>query len=352
MRNAKLIEAWNCITPSSDDKEKMLRNICLKAATMHDAKRHKHSYGFQNWTSRLMPKENISIPLKVNRRTLLLGVLILGLLSVSAFAITQQVKLVDWNGNPKMEDDFVSAMTEEETALMHARAKKAKEFLKNAPDNEIWMAEIWEDTQVSHTIQTKFDSLEQMKQYVKDADQEMLILTRIPDGYHFVSGGLSYFVSKETHDAGLELLEEDMIGDGILLKKFRVLGPYQSDIESFSMTFCDDQGNRLVFGCYRDEAQSRYSFNLGADGKSEAVSVNGMADGLYIQDESREFENTLYLRKNEMSPKTYYPWPIPLTYSDMDDQPAVPFDFDSATYSLQAQNLDKDQLIKIADSLR
>lgn len=352
MKNAKLINAWNCVTPSSDDKEKMLRNIRLKASTTQDAERHRHSCGLQNWTSRLLPKENISIPLKVNRRTLVLGVLILGLLSVSAFAITQQVKLVDWQGNPTMEDDFESAMTEEETALMQARAKKAKELIQNAPDDEIWMAEIWEETQVSHSIQTKFDSLEQMKQYVKEADQELLIPTRVPDGYHFVSGRLSYFVSKETYDAGLELLEEDMTDDGILLKKFRVLGPYQSDIESFGMTFCDDQGNRLMFGCYRDQAQSRYSFNLGADGKSEAVSVNGMSDGLYIQDESCEFENALHLRKNEMSPKANYPWPIPLTYSVMDDQPAIPFDFDSVVYSLQANNLDKDQLTKIADSLK
>ena len=339
MKNSKLIDAWNCATPANEDKKRMLQNIQQKASATRES------------ASRGWPFEmQTGAPWRVNRRSLVLGVLILGLLSVSAFAISQRVRLVDWRGNPAPEEDFASVMTAEETALMQARAVKAKELIKNAPDDEIWMAEIWEETQVTHYIKTKCHSLEQMKQYVKGADQELLIPAWIPDGYHFVSGELSFFVSKKTYDAGLEQLGEETTDDGILIKKFRALGPYESDIESYGMIFSDEQGNRLMFGCYRDQAGSRYSFNLGAEGKSEAVSVTGMAEGLYTQDTG--FPNALHLKKEGMSPKTYYPWPIPYTYSAMDDRPAVPFDYDSAAYTIRADHLGKEQLLAIAESLK
>ena len=107
-----------------------------------------------------------------------------------------------------------------------------------------------------------------------------------------------------------------------------------------------------MIDCYRDQAGSRHSFDLGADGKSEVVSVEGMTEGLYTQDTDYGFRYELHLKKEGMSAKTYYPWPIPYTYSVMDDDPAVPFDYDSATYTINADLLDKEQLLAIAESLK
>ncbi len=288
---------------------------------------------------------------RVNRKTLLTAILALALLGATAFALTRSME-VDWSGNRVDIVEPELAITQEELKTMQAKAQIAKEILLSAPDDELWVAEIEEETQLSHRIRTVYQTLEDMTERIKSADDQLLVPSFIPDGYRFVTGTLWYYTSEATRAAGLEMISEELTGEGILLKKFRVPGPYEMDIESYIMELGDDRGNSLEITCRRDEAGSIYSFTVNDGGSSESVSVAGMGDGIYIRDENAPFLSSMHLRRKGMPPKEYFELPVPLTYSTMDDEPAVSRTYDAAVYDFRADALDKGALLSIAESMK
>lgn len=288
---------------------------------------------------------------RLNRKTLLTAILALALLGATALALTQPMA-VDWSGNRVDIVEPELAITQEELKTMQAKAQIAKEMFLSAPDDELWVAEIEEETQLSHRIRTVYQTLEDMAERIKAADDQMLVPSFIPDGYRFVTGTLWYYTSEATRAAGVELISEELTEEGILLKKFRVPGPYEMDIESYIMELGDDRGNSLEITCRRDEASSIYSFTVNDGGSSESVSVAGMTDGIYIWDENAPFLSSMHLRRNGMPPKEYFELPVPLTYSTMDERPAVSRTYDAAVYDFRADDLGKDALLSIAESMK
>lgn len=299
----------------------------------------------------LMGQQKIHTRPVLNRKMVLTVIVVLVLLGATAFALTKHI-FVDWSGKQVMLDEPQTAMTQQDITAMQEKAQIAKKMLSQAPDNELWVAEIWEETQITHYVKTVYEALDQMAERIKSSDSELLVPSYIPVGYSFVKGEMTFYASAETRAAGLHMISEE-ITDGILLKKFRVLGPYESDIKSYNMLFSDGQGNRLEIRCERQESTSTYSFTIGEGGSSQAIAVNGMAEGIYIHDEGNPFfPNSIHMRKKEMSPKEYFEFPIPLTYSEMDDKPPVSFTYDAAVYDIQADTLDKDTLLSIAGSFQ
>jgi hypothetical protein len=191
-----------------------------------------------------------------------------------------------------------------------------------------------------------------MTEKIKNSDSELLVPSFIPIGYSFVTGEVTYYVSEETLAAGFQMISEET-KDGILLKKFRMPGPYESDIESYTMLFTDNQENRLAIHCERQESSSTHSFTIGESGGSQAVTVKGMTEGIYIQDEDATFfQSSMHLRKKGMSTKKYFMLPVPPTYSPIDDKPPVSYTYDAAVYDIQTDMLDKDILLSIAENLQ
>ncbi len=299
----------------------------------------------------LLDQQKIHTRPVLSRKIVLAVIVALALLGATAFALTQSI-FVDWSGQQVILEEPQPAMTQHDLTAMQEKAQIAREMLLQAPDNELWVAEIWEETQITHNVKTAFEELKQMAERVKSSDMELLVPSYFPAGYSFVKGEMTYYTSAETRAAGLQMISEET-KDGILLKKFRVLGPYELDIESYAMLFSDNLGNRLAIHCERQESSSTHSFTIGEGGSSQTVEVKGMAEGIYIHDEDNPFSpSSIYLRKKEMSPKEYYELPIPLTYSTMDDKPPVSYTYDAAVYDIQSDSLDKDMLMSIAESFQ
>jgi len=277
---------------------------------------------------------------RFRRGTILLAALILvGVIGASAFALTGAT-LMDWYGNQIMAEPHVPAVnTAIQDALMTA--------MSSAPDDELWVAQTGEGSWSCHYPKESFSSMDALVQRIKSSDPEFLTPTIIPEGYRFVSGLIWFYTSLNTRNAGLTLLGEEKIGEDVWMRKFRLPDCAKNDIESYNMSFQNDEGTWFHISCGREDASSHHYFPVEEGESRETISLAGMAKGIYLYDQDRN-HHSLRLRKTDVQTKVYYRWPLHTGYSDMEDQACL---FDSAEYTLEGA-LDKDQLLKIAESLQ
>ena len=299
-----------------------------------------------------------------HKKMVLILLLALALLGATAFALTQPM-MVDWFGNKAAVDEGIWSedvpMTAEETAVakeIERRAHIAQKWIADAPDDELWVAEIYDESQVYHPIISRtaapgHASFVQMKDQIKAADNELLVPSFIPDGYTFKAGQFNYYATNVQEAAGYELFSEEADTNGIVYKKYRPLALNESNIERFTMKFEDTQGSMITLRCFREEMNERGFFNIEEGKTCEAVSIKGMAKALYICSNDPGSPSELALRKENMVPKAYVQFSAQAAeYEPLEIGPVTTFYYNAATYTIEADHLDKETLIIIAESLQ
>ncbi len=275
---------------------------------------------------------------RFRRGTVLMAALILlGVIGVSAFALTQ-VRMMDWYGNEIVREPLKHPLSPSAREALMAR-------MDSAPDDELWLAEYASGWQTWHYPREAFTSFEELEKRIKSSDAELLVPTVIPEGFHFVSGMIWFYASDMTKYFGLMPLGEETTAEGITIQKYQIPDAARNYIESYSMSFQNGQGIWFHIKCKREDASSNYFIPVEEDESSEPVTVAGMEKGFHVYGLDRN-THALYLRKTDMRAKIHYHWPVPQLASESFRV------FGGAEYTLDAKGMDKDQLIKIAEGLQ
>lgn len=320
MKNETLIEAWNSANPSPADKERMLQTIRRQAAQTRP---------------RFYP-----------RRVLTLALILAAILGATAFALSEG-ELINWFGK-KVTDNLPFLTEDEQTAAaIQERAQKAKELIEKAPEDELWIAEIWEKTQIASTPARSFTSPEALSAHLASAG--LPFPSRIPQGFTFVSGGIAAYLSKNTVERGLLPLADQQTEYGFSIQKYRLTTDYAADIDHWHALFRDDKGNVLSLACFRDSRSTQYSFNTSASGEHDVLAVPGMTEALYIRNADNRCEHSLHFRLTGLPRLFRYNWYSPRETPDVKLHLNY---YDSLVYEFASNSLGREALLEIAGSLQ
>lgn len=320
MKNNSLIEAWDSAIPDATSKTRMLTKLLQQA---------------EEPKPRLRP-----------RRVLALALIMMAVLGATAFALSE-AGLIDWFGK-KVTDNLPTPIEDENlVAAIQGRARKAKDMLAEAPEDELWIAEIWEKTQIVSTPSRSFGNTEALAAHL--AASGLPFPTNIPAGYAFESGGIAAYLSRSTAAGGLLPLEDQMTDDGFAIKKFRLTTDYSADIDHWYAKFRDEKGNVLSLICFRDSRGTQFSFNTSASGEQTVLSLPGMTEALYIRNQDNLFEHSLHFRQTGLPRLFRYNWYAPRETPDTKLEANF---YDSLIYQFESNTLDRVALLGIAGSLK
>ncbi len=320
MKNTTLIEAWNSANPSPADKERIWQAIRRQAAQTRP---------------RFHP-----------RRALALAFILAAIFGATALALSEG-GLINWFGK-KVAADLPFLIEDEQTAAaIQERAQKAKELIEEAPEDELWIAEIWEKTRIASTPARSFASLEALSAHLASAG--LPFPSRIPSGFTFVSGGIAAYLSKNTAERGLLPLADQPTEYGFAIKKYRLTTDYAADIDHWHATFRDDKGNVLTLACFRDSRSTQYSFNTSASGEHDVLDIPGMTEALYIRNADNRYEHSLHFRLTGLPRLFRYNWYSPRETPDVKLHLNY---YDSLVYEFASNTLGREALMEIAGSLQ
>ncbi len=320
MKNKQLIDAWDAVTPGEAERSRVLQNITQQSIQ--------------------------SKPRFQPRHVLALSLLIVAVLGATAFALSEG-GLIDWFG--KKVTDHLPLLIEdvELIATIQSRTLRAKDLLAQAPEDELWIAEIWENTQITSSPSRSFDSAKALAAHL--ASSGLPFPTHMPAGYTFESGNIASYLSKNTAANGLLPLPDWQTDAGFTIKKYRLTTDYSADIDHWHATFRDDKGNVLFLTGFRDSHSTQYSFNTNASGEHTVLTIPGMAEALYIRNVDNRFEHSLNFRQTGLPRSFYYNWYSPRETPDIILDPNY---YDSLVYQFESNTLGQDALLKIANSFK
>jgi len=285
---------------------------------------------------------------RVRGAVLLAAILLLGTACAAAIGIPQMI-LLNWQGND-VTAEMEEVLLEPIITPNPVTNTLAKEIISQAPDNEIWIVRNTDDgSQSIHLPIERIDTLDILAQRISQTGYNLQSPTAIPDGYTLTEGNIRFFASFKTVTTGVKLYSEATTPEGLVVEKYSVPDTHKSDMQGYYLMFENSAGSRLLIMAKLQEKDSRHYFPV-YDGHSEQISLSGMDQGIYFQDENNEYLNSLYLHKAGLPIKTYYDWTI---YADSNFPPTsdLAFTLEAATYSICADDLSKEQLIKIAESM-
>ncbi len=283
------------------------------------------------------------------RPLLVIMLIAAGILGASALAING-IRVIDWAGNiDKNPTRYASQKSMDETT--QKRIDTIESVLRNMPDNEFWVITIDGHRYMSEPAET-FTSFDAMKQRIKNSDLELLVPSNLPEGYMFSNGEMRFYLSEAAFGKGIPILSVAVTGDGMQIEKYKLPDNIRQYISHYHMHFTNAEGNSFNISCERTENSSYSSFTLWEGETNEVVTVSGMNKSIYITDNNHVYPNQLNLRKSEMTPRRYFPFCNPLNRETLNKEKIPAFFYEAAEYSLEASDIDKDELITIAESFQ
>jgi hypothetical protein len=202
-----------------------------------------------------------------------------------------------------------------------------------------------------------FESMSEMQQYIKDADDDIFVPYSVPKGYQYVSGNIVFFASIKTILAGVIQLPTETLIDGTTIKKWKVSDICKNDISFYHIGLKDDNGNILDIFFRREEAEASDStrFFVLEGGSSENINIDGMDRALYVNIPTSLYNHAMHLLHTSVKQEEWYDWPM---FDNPDQGLDMPVDYESkrtytyANYSICSTSLDKNALVEIAQSMR
>lgn len=265
----------------------------------------------------------------------LAALVVIGVIGASAVTLSQR-KLVEWNGN------LLGVRMEAQEREQEPGVGLPWKLLNGAPENELWLlnSSKWS---TANTPQKIVPTLEGIKQASDSTAPKFLFPTYIPDGYAYTEGYITFYASPATRE-GLTLVSEEWPQTGVSLKKYALPDTVFDNLNGYNMSFRDSAGHKLFIRCERMDATSNFTFSMAEDAVSQSVEIDETQQGLYLESLFPGFRQ-LFLRK-DMVRLSYYEWAF------LGDSQISLSTFDSAVYQINADFLEKDQLIQIAQGLK
>lgn len=281
---------------------------------------------------------------RVRSTATLAALLLLGMIGASAITLGS-IKVINWNGEDVTEEKLPDYNT---STIASPGEELAWQFYDKAPANEYWAINYDNNSYIRNTPKETIASLEEFESRIASSGSRFLIPWDIPEGYSFKSAELTFRLTEKTVADGFSLLNKEVMGEGVTVYKFHVPDSVKENIAGYSIRFQKGGESYLSIRCDFGQFASTWYFYLHEDDAiSEPVAVKGMLDGLYTQDLNW---HKLHLRTMYLPNEEVICWPdgeLPGSVSEMTYMTCNTLDF-----SIDSNDLDKDQLIKVAQGLR
>ena len=287
--------------------------------------------------------EGRSGPGRYRGPVVLIAVLVLVVLAAGALAAAVFSGAVDWFGHPIRTETVEPTPVPSSAEAAAMIQTRVDEMALEKPDDEIWVVSYSDGSGNMHLATEQIASFEEVKQRLLEAGSP-LKTPEIPQGYHFVRGQFLFYYTQETL-GNFELIGTEMPFQGVTLKKYRPGEDSKGCILSCSLMLEDQKGRRLEIDASLDFLTTEWEFGVSEGETYETIPVQGMKNALYIGEDGNHM---LYLLKAGISPVKF----IDLSVLDpRDDVHFEPECYDAIVYRIHSEDLGKEDLIAIAESL-
>lgn len=276
-------------------------------------------------------------------QTILIAALTLVLLAAGALAAAIFSGSVDWFGDPVQTEIVEPTPRPDSEDVVRALEARMADLASEKPDDEIWYFRYADGKGEMSPAEESVTTYGDLEKLLKEPASP-LELPEIPDGYQFVGGSLQFYYTEENLKS-LIALEEETPAEGVTLKKFQAGDALKACISGYDAQFQNGEGKRLSVWANLDFASTDWSFSVNEGDAYETVSVAGMKNALYIGDEG---EGTLHLLKSGIAPIWVLDTFAPISARDLQDDAEV---YDSIVYMIHTDDLGKDALVAMAESL-
>lgn len=302
-----------------------------------------------NTLHNVRPSQSSTLARRRIRPLLVIMLIAAGILGASALAING-IRVIDWAGNVATGIDKYDHLKPENAQTLALR-DTAWDALKDMPSGELWLVTVNGRKNIQSPYE-EFLTFDEMKQRIKIADPELMLPSVLPEGYTFDKGELHFFISEAVVEAGISLLSDEITEDGVRTEKYRLPDITSQYVCYYFMYFTNKDGKFINIRCERTGNASRSTFTLWEGEDGEVVTVEGMNKSIYITDSNGIYPNQLNLRKTGMTPRRFFRLSDLLVKDYLKRDSGGANFYEAAEYSLEASDIDKDELITIAESFQ
>jgi hypothetical protein len=289
-------------------------------------------------------EENIKPIRRVRGTAVLTALLLLGVIGASAIALGS-IKVLNWKGEDVTEEMLPDYNT---STAASPGEELAWQFYEKAPADEYWTINFENNHYLYNIPKEAVSSVEELENRIAASGSRFLIPRDIPEGYTFKSAEMSFRLTEKTIADGFAFLDKEVMGEGVTVYKYRLPDSIKENIAGYEVRFQKGGESYLYIRCDLGPLGSKKYFYLHEDEASGGpVVIKGMRDGLYLQNKNWY---QLHLRTMYLPNEKIIAWPdgeLPDSVSEM------PYMIcNTQNFSIDSNDLDKDQLIKVAQGLR
>lgn len=282
-------------------------------------------------------KDNTPVRKGIRRGTAM-GILaaVLLALSATAFATGLMERIVRWDGVPVEEPSATPMPTAipEAFPLEEAENQAISEALSENQGRELVIARFGEKGGCLDRIEI-LSSVDQLKALIEEKDSPLILPLRIPGGYVFSRGSVTYDLG-----AGFsyELRSTKIQDNGLVVERYDA--PEEGDfISGYTLVFANAAGDELAV--YATLAENSESVTFGyMDGDTvKPLDMEGMDDAIVI--EYPEY-TALFMRKALETPISYV-FPLGMLREEEDSVN----EFDGIVYKITSTVCDGDSILSL-----
>ena len=257
-------------------------------------------------------------------------------LSATAFATGLFYPIVRWDGTQVQEPSGTPMPTAipETSPLGEAENRAISEAIAENRGRELVIARFGEKGGCPDRIEI-LSSVDQLKALIEEKDSPLILPLRIPGGYVFSRGSVTYELG-----AGFsyELRSAETKDNGLVIERYDA--PEEGDfISGYTLFFANAAGDELaVYGTLAENSESATFGYMDGD-TVKPLDMEGMDDALLI--EYPEY-TALFMRKALETPISYV-FPLGMLHEEAD-----PVDeFDGIVYHVTSAALDGDTILSL-----
>ncbi len=288
--------------------------------------------------TKIRAEENDPPVRKGIRRGTAMGILaaVLLALSATAFATGLFYPAVRWDGTQVEEPSgtpmptAIPAISEREKAENQA----ISEALSENRGRELVIARFGEKGGCPDRIEI-LSSVDQLKALIEEKDSPLIIPLRIPDGYEFSRGSVTYELGA---GYSYELRSTETQDNGLVIERYDA--PEEGDfISGYTMVFANAAGDELaVYGTLAEDSESATFGYMDGDIVTP-LDIEGMDDAIVI--EYPEY-TALFMRKALEKP-IFYVFPLATLHKEEDPDN----EFDGIIYQITSTVCDGDTILSL-----
>ena len=287
---------------------------------------------------------------RVRGSIVLAAILLFGIISASAITLGN-IKIVSLEGANVSEEYLSRSESMEIKATASPSYVQLCNLIHQAPANEYWTGTEDGKTWPMKLPRETISSMEEFTSRITSSASRIPVPMAIPQGYRLKLATLGFYLNKKTIEDGFSLISKEVQPEGIRVYKYRVPDSIKENIDGYTLEFENDSEQYLFVRCHFSQLDCEQQYYADDESTIEPVIMEGMIDGIYIHNRFDSKMRELILRAIYLPNVEKISWPSDdAEYATIGESPNIIFN--TLNFSIISNALDKDQLIKIAESLR